>query len=134
MYKKKKGFTWSLPHKNLIVSNPSLLKKKKNLVSKQKRNQFRCVLYYSCLFRIEYSFLASHLCFVFVILSDNFNFVRVSILCYLGVCISQFHRVCFLFSLKVSWYQIWDFRILIVFLNFLIESWFFLKSKVESGF
>ena len=41
---------------------------------------------------------------------------------------------CFLFSLKVSWYQIWDFRFLIVILNFLIESPFFLKSKVESGF
>ena len=64
----------------------------------------------------------------------NLNLVRVPILSYLGVCVWQFHRVCFLFSLKVSWYQISDFRFLIVILNFLIESWFFLKSKVESGF
>ena len=64
----------------------------------------------------------------------NSNLVRVPILSYLGVCVWQFHRVCFLFSLKVSWYQISDFRFLIVILNFLIESWFFLKSKVESGF
>ena len=60
--------------------------------------------------------------------------VRVPILSYLGICVWQFHRVCFLFSLEVSWYQIWDFRFLIVILNFLIESWFFWKSKVESGF
>ena len=64
----------------------------------------------------------------------NSNLVRVSILSYLGVCVWQLHRVCFLFSLKVCWYQIWDFRFLIVILNFLIESWFFLKSKVESVF
>ena len=64
----------------------------------------------------------------------NSNLVRVPILSYLGVCVWQFHRVCFLFSVTVSWYQIWDFCFLIVILNFLIESWFFLKSKVESGF
>ena len=64
----------------------------------------------------------------------NSNLARVLILSYLGVCIWQFDRACFLFSLKVSWYQIWDFRFLIVILNFLIESWFFLKSKVESRF
>ena len=58
----------------------------------------------------------------------------VPILSYLCVCVWQFHRVCFLFSLIVSCYQIWDFRFLIVILNFLIESWFFLKSKVESVF
>ena len=64
----------------------------------------------------------------------NSNLVRVPILSYLNVCVWQFHRVCFLLSLKVSWYQIWDFRFLIVILNFLIESWFFLKFKLESGF
>ena len=64
----------------------------------------------------------------------NSNLVRVRILSYLGVVVWQFHRVCFLLSLKVSWYQIWDFRFLIVILNFLIESWFVLKLKVESGF
>ena len=64
----------------------------------------------------------------------NLNLVRVPIFSYLGVCVRQFHRVYFLFSLKVSWYQIWDFRFLIVILNFLIESWFFLKLKLESGF
>ena len=64
----------------------------------------------------------------------NLNLVRVPILSYLGVCVRQVHRVCFFFSLKVSWYQIWNFRFLIVILNFLNESWFFLKSKVESGF
>ena len=52
----------------------------------------------------------------------NLNLVWVPILSYLGVCVWQFHRVCFSFSLKVSWYQIWDFRFLIEILNFLIES------------
>ena len=42
----------------------------------------------------------------------NSNLVRVSILSYLGVCVWQFHRVCFLFSFKVSWCQIWDFHFL----------------------
>ena len=64
---KKKGFTRSLPHRNVTHNKPSLQKKKK---WSKKKNQFRWVLYYSCLFRIEYSFLASRLCFVFVIMSD----------------------------------------------------------------
>ena len=67
--KRKKKVYRSLPHRNVIISRPSL-QKKKILVSKQKTNQFRCVLYFSCLFRIKYSFLASRLCFVFVIVSD----------------------------------------------------------------
>ena len=61
--KKKKMFTRSLPHRNVTLNKPSLQKKK----NCSKKNQFRCVLYYSCLFRIEYSFLASRLCYVFVI-------------------------------------------------------------------
>ena len=63
----------------------------------------------------------------------NLNLVRVPILGSLGVCVWQLHRVCFLFSLKVSWYQIWDFGFLIVILNFLIESWFSWNQKLSMG-
>ena len=65
--KKKKSFPKAFHIKNVTLSRPSLQKKKKNRL---KKNQFPCVLYYSCLFRIEYSFLASRLCFVFVIVWD----------------------------------------------------------------
>ena len=120
------GLPEAFPIETWHSTRPSLQKKKKNL--------FRCVLYYSCLFRMEYSFLASRLCFYLWLCQINLNLVGVPILSYLGVCVWQYHRVCFLFSLKVSWYQIWNFCFFIVNVNFLIESWFFLKSKLESGF
>ena len=129
--KKKKGLPEAFPIETWHSAGPVYQKKK--WVSKNK-------ISFVVFFIIRVYFILSILFLLLVCVSYlllckiNSNLVRVPILSYLGVCVRQFHRVCFLFSLKVSWYEIWDFRFLIVILNFLIESWFFLKSKVESGF
>ena len=123
---KKKGLPEAFPIETWHSTGP--------VYKKKKRISF--VVFFIIRFYFVLSILFLRLvCVSFLWLCQiNLNLVRVPILSYLRVCVWQFHRVCFLFSLKVSWYQIWDFRFLIVILNFMIESWFFLKLKVESGF
>ena len=128
--KKKKGLPETFPIETWHSAGP--IYPKKNCLAKKISFVVFFIIRVYLVFSILFLRLVCHsylwLCQI------NLNLVRVPILGSLGVCVWQLHRVCFLFSLKVSWYQIWDFRFLIVFLNFLIESWFFLKSKVESGF
>ena len=99
---KKKGFTQSLPHRNVTVSRPNLQKKKLS----KKKISFVVFIIIRVYFLLSILFLRL-VCVSYLWLCQiNSNLVRVSILSYLGVCVWQFRRVCFLFSLKVSWYQI----------------------------
>ena len=96
---KKKRFTQRHPHRNVTLNRPSLQKKKNGL----KKTISIVVFFIIRVYFVLSIFFFRLVCVSYLWLCQiNLNLVRVPILSYLGVCVWQFHTVCFMFSLKVS--------------------------------
>ena len=103
--KKKKKRVYPKPSTKKRDSQQAQFKKK-NLSQNKKEISF--VVFFIIRVYFVLSILFLHLvCVSYLWLCQiNSNLNRVLILSFLGVCVRQFYRVCFLFSLKVFWYQI----------------------------